>query len=153
MPTHPLPNHQYRVELGMKLRGLTASAVLVSSAVHLMLWAQGFDSIAVIGPLFLLNAVGGLVIGLAVLLWRHWLPLLGAIGFGALSLAALLWSAAFGLFGVTETLNGAPQVTSIVTEAAAVLLAVAAMRSERAAWLSPNAKQTSTQPWPSDARS
>jgi hypothetical protein len=151
MSTHQMAQDQRRTEIGMRLRGIAASAVLVSAAVHLMLWDQGYDGIAVIGPLFLLNAAGGLVIGLAVLSWRHWLPLLGAMGFGALSLVALLWSAAFGLFGVSEPLNGVPQLISIVAEAAAVVLGAAAIRAEQASWL-PGA-HSAGEPWPSDVPS
>lgn len=116
--------------LGLRLRGLISAAVLASAVVHAMLWADGASAIAVIGPLFLLNAIGGLIIALLLPLWQHWLPLLGALGFGLLSLGALLWSAAFGLFGVSEPLNQLPQLISIVTEAVAAILAVWAMRAE-----------------------
>ncbi|MGA8115435.1 MAG: hypothetical protein WCA46_17355 [Actinocatenispora sp.] len=91
------------------LRGLTAAGVLLSADIHLELWVQGFQRISVIGPLFMLNAIGGLVIALAVLIWRHWLPTLAAVGFGAATLAAFLISATAGLFGVHETFGGAPQ--------------------------------------------
>lgn len=120
------------VLLGLRLRGLTSAAVLASAVVHGMLWADGASEVAVIGPLFLLNALGGLVIALLLPVWQHWLPLLGALGFGVASLVALLWSAAFGLFGVSEPLNQLPQLISIVTEAAAAVLAILAMRAEAA---------------------
>lgn len=116
--------------LGLRLRGLVAAAVLGSAVVHAMLWADGASEIAVIGPLFLLNAVGGLLIALALPIWAHWLPVLGAVGFGLLSLVALLWSAAFGLFGVSEPLNQLPQLISICTEAAAAVLGVWILRVE-----------------------
>lgn len=46
----------------MKLRMLTAVAVLASAAVHLRLWFEGYRDIGVIGPQFLVNAVAGVLI-------------------------------------------------------------------------------------------
>ena len=56
----------------MRMRLLAAAAVLVSAAVHLYLWFEGYREVDVIGPAFLLNVVAGA--GIAVLLvgWRHW---------------------------------------------------------------------------------
>jgi hypothetical protein len=87
---------------GLVLRLLTAVAVLLSAGIHLVLYFDGFSDLSVVGPLFMLNAVGGIVIAVAVLAWRHWLPALGAVGFGALTLAAYLVSRTVGLFGVHE---------------------------------------------------
>ncbi len=64
------------------LRALLSACVMLSAVVHLDLWANGMNTLDVVGPAFLLNGVGGLVLGVLVLVWRHWLPLLGAIGFG-----------------------------------------------------------------------
>ena len=47
----------------MGMRMLAAVGVLVSAAVHLWLWFDGYRDIEVIGPAFLLNAVAGTVIG------------------------------------------------------------------------------------------
>src|SRR4051812_39322979 len=55
-------------------RGLAAAGVLLAAVVHLDLWVQGFSSIATIGPLFMLDFVAGMIIGVGVLVWRHWLP-------------------------------------------------------------------------------
>lgn len=112
-------------------RGLTAASVLLSAVVHLELWAQGMNQVAIIGPAFLVNAVGGLVIALAVLLWWHWLPLLAAVGFGAATLGAFVMSVTVGLFGVREAAGGIPQTLSAVSEVAAVVLAVVALVVER----------------------
>ena len=50
--------------------GLAATGVLLSAVVHFDLWyAQGFREVDTIGPLFLLNAIGGLVIGLVLICW------------------------------------------------------------------------------------
>ena len=112
-------------------RGLAAAGVLLSADVHLVLYFDGFSDIALVGPAFLLNAIGGLAIGLAVLLWRHPLPLLAAIAFGIATLAAFYTSATVGLFGVHETFGGNQQVLAEVAEWVAIAGAVLALMSER----------------------
>jgi hypothetical protein len=115
----------------VRLRGLTAAGVAVSAVVHLELWAAGMRFLDVVGPAFLLNAVGGLAIAVAVLFWRHWLPLLAAVGFGLSTLGAFVLSATVGFFGVHETWSGVPQVLSAVSEVVAVVFGVAALLAER----------------------
>ena len=58
----------------MGMRVLAAVAVLVSAAVHLYLWLDCARDDDVIGPAFMLNAVGGAVIAVLLLAWRHWVP-------------------------------------------------------------------------------
>ena len=67
----------------MWLRVVTAIAALVSAAVHLILWFDGYRDVDVIGPAFLVNAVAGTVIAVLLLRWRHWLPAFLTVGFGA----------------------------------------------------------------------
>ena len=116
----------------MIVRLVTAAAVLVSAAVHLRPWSQGFRDIAVIGPAFLLNAVAGLVIAVALLAWRHWLPWFLAAGFGAATLAAFVVSATVGLFGVHEVWTGGPVLTAAVSEIVAVVGGLAGLALMRA---------------------
>lgn len=113
------------------LRVLIAAAVVVSGVVHYLLWRDGMRDVDVVGPAFLLNAVGGVAIGVAVLLWRHWLPLLAAVGFGAATFGAYLMSMTVGFFGVREQVWTTEAVVSAVTEVAAVVLGVAALLIER----------------------
>ena len=113
------------------LRALAAAGVLMSADVHLVLFFEGYDTIPVVGPLFLLNAVAGFAIALAVLLWRHWLPLLLAMGFAAATLSAFYISATIGFFGVNETLAGTQQVLAAVAEWVALITAGAALAIER----------------------
>jgi hypothetical protein len=115
----------------MKLRIIVAAAVLVSGAVHLKLWADGFRDISVIGPLFLLNAVAALVIAGALLRWRSWPPLLVAVGFGASTLGAFVISATVGLFGVHEVWNrGGYAGTANVSELVALVVGSWALYAE-----------------------
>jgi hypothetical protein len=115
-------------------RGLAATGVLLSAVVHLDLWdLQGFRDIPTIGPLFMLNFIGGVVIGIVMLLWRHWLPMLAAAGFGAATVAAFWISVVHGLFGLKETATGSSQVLAEVAEYVAVvfgLLAAALLWNE-----------------------
>lgn len=105
----------------MTIRLLTALAVLVSAAVHLYLWFEGFRALDVIGPAFMLNAVGGAVIAVLLVAWRHWIPAFLALGFGLSTLAAFIVSATVGLFGVQESWTGWAVWTAAVSELAAIV--------------------------------
>ena len=113
------------------LRWVVAVAVVVSAVVHLLLWRDGMRDVAVVGPAFLVNAVAGVVIGVALVTWRHWLPLLAAVGFGAATFGAYLMSMTVGFFGVREQVWTAEAVVSAVTEVAAVVLGVVSLWVER----------------------
>lgn len=106
----------------MTIRLLTALAVLVSAAVHLYLWFEGFRELDVIGPAFMLNAVGGAVIAVLLVAWRHWVPAFLALGFGLSTLGAFVVSATVGLFGVQESWTGWAVWTAAVSEVAAIVL-------------------------------
>lgn len=111
----------------MKMRVLIAIAALVSGAVHLKLWFDGFRDLAVIGPAFLVNAGAAVVIAGLLLAWRHWLPLLLALGFGLSTLGAYLVSATVGLFGVHEVWTGTAVITAGVSEVVVVVAALMAL--------------------------
>ena len=128
VPAGPGPRGLGRATL---LRVLLAAAVAVSAVVHLVLWQDGMRDVDVVGPAFLVNGVGGLAIAVAVIAWRHWLPLLAAVGFGAATLGAYVMSMTVGFFGVREQVWTAEAVVSAVTEVAAIVLGVAALLVER----------------------
>jgi hypothetical protein len=106
----------------MKLRTLAAAGVLVSAAIHLYLWFDVFRHAHVVGPAFMLNAVGGTIIAILLVTWRHWIPLLLAIGFGASTLGAFIIAATVGLFGVHEHWTS----WEVWTAAASEVIAIAA---------------------------
>ena len=114
----------------MGMRMLAAVGVLVSAAVHLWLWFDGYRDIEVIGPAFMLNAVAGVVIAGLLLAWRHWIPLLLAVGFGASTLGAFIISATVGLFGVQESWTGGAVLTAAASEVVAVLAGLVALAQE-----------------------
>lgn len=111
---------------------LAAAAVMLNAVTHLDLYvAGGFRDLAVIGPLFLLNAIAGLAIGVLMLVWSHWLPLLAAIGFSAATLVAFWISVIWGLFGIKEIASGAPQILSQVAEVVAIVAGLVALAASR----------------------
>jgi len=107
----------------MKLRMLAAAGVLVSAAVHLYLWFDVFRQTDVVGPAFMLNAVGGTIIAVLLVVWRHWIPLVLAVGFGVFTLGAFLIAATVGLFGVHELWTGWAVWTAAVSEVVAIVAA------------------------------
>lgn len=116
------------------VRGLAAACVMLSAVVHLDLWAGGMKALSVVGPAFLLNGVGGIVLGILLLVWRHWLPLVGAIGFGLATLTAFVISTTpSGFFDVHERWTGIPVWLAAVSEAGAIVLGVVGLFVERPA--------------------
>jgi len=107
---------------------VTGAAFLVWSAViHLMLWSDGYKDISVIGPLFLIQAIAGIVIALAIVALR-WLVLL-AVGAatGVATATGLLLTVNVGLFGFKDSLSVPYATLSLAVEfTAAFVLLVAA---------------------------
>ena len=102
-------------------RAVAAVAVLVSAAVHLYLWFDGMRDADIVGPAFLLNAVGGVVIAVLLVTWRHWVPPFLALGFGLSTLTAFVIAATVGLFGVQEVWTGWTVWTAAAAEVVAVV--------------------------------
>lgn len=101
----------------VNLLALAGAAMLVWSAViHLKLWGNGYREIHVIGPLFLAQGIGCIVLAL-VLLGLRWLVLLLA---GAVTLAAtaagLLVAVYHGMFGFIESLSAPYTMLSLWVE-------------------------------------
>ena len=114
------------------LRGATSAAVILSGVVHYDLWAQGMKRLDVVGPAFLVNAVAGLLIGVLLTTWRHWIPPFLAFGFGAATLAAFLWSTTpGGFFDVHEEWSGWAIWACFIAEVVAVVLGPAIIALER----------------------
>jgi hypothetical protein len=114
----------------MWMRVLAAAAVLVSAAVHLKVWVDGYRHLDVIGPLFMLNVVAGVVIAVILVAWRHWVPLLLAAGFGGTTLLAFIVAATVGLFGVHEIWVSTTGITAGVAEIVALVTGLWALQRE-----------------------
>lgn len=106
------------------LRGLCAAGALLSGVVHLDGWFAGVREVSVLGPLFLLNFAGGIVLGVGVVAWRHWVPAFLAAGYGATTLVFFYISVVHGLFGVHEHISGWAQVLAQVAEFTALACGV-----------------------------
>lgn len=114
-----------RATVAEVLRGLVVTGVLMSAVVHLELWAQGVAEVPVIGPLFLLNAVAGIVLGLVVPIWRNWIPVAAACVFNAATLLAFGLAVTVGLFGSREVAAGVPQLLAGMAEVVSLLCGIA----------------------------
>ncbi len=114
----------------MKMRVLAAAGVLVSAAIHLKLWFDVFRHTDVVGPAFMVNAVGGAVIAILLVTWRHWIPLVLAVGFGVATLGAFTIATTVGLFGVHEHWTGWEVWTAAVSEIVVIAAAGTALLRE-----------------------
>jgi hypothetical protein len=113
------------------MRLVTALAVLVSAYVHLKLWFDGFRDLDKIGPAFMANAVGGVVIAVLLVAWPHWVPPLLAVGFGLSTLGAFIISATWGLFGLHEQWVGWAVWTAAGAEVVAIIAGAVVLLQER----------------------
>jgi hypothetical protein len=137
--TRPMPDEaviaereQPRGRAPAVLRTLGAVAVLVVGGVHLQQYfAEHFNVVPVIGPLFALNFAGATVIGLGLLVPAarlrivHFLLALGGIGLAATSFVFLFISEHQPLFGFQDYGYRAGIVVALAAEAAAVVALVA----------------------------
>ena len=118
----------------VNVAALLGAALMVWSAViHLQLWADGYRSIAVIGPLFLIQGIGSIVLALAIAVSRRAFLLAAGGVMMAGTAVGLLVSASVGLFGFQDSLAVPGAMTSLVAEfgAAAVLAAAATALAAR----------------------
>lgn len=132
--TRPLPDEAVLSEdgrggwTGTVLRSVGAAAVLVVGAVHLQQYlGAGFDSVRVIGTLFLLNFAGATAIGLGLLVplarlrSLHALLAIGGIGLAGTSFVFLFVSEHMSLFGFQEHAYRAAIVVALAAEAVALV--------------------------------
>src|SRR5215472_13956670 len=93
-----------------------AAFMVWSAVIHLELWSDGYRDIPTIGPLFLAQSVGLIVLALAMVGLR-WLALVAA---GAVALIAtavgLLLTVHIGLFGYRESLSVPYAMLSLYVE-------------------------------------
>jgi hypothetical protein len=108
----------------LTLAGIGAGFLVWSAVIHLELWGDGYRDISVIGPLFLVQGIGSIIVAVAIVAFR-WLALLavGAVT-GVATAVGLLLTVYVGLFGYTESLSVPYATLSLAVEftAAFVLL-------------------------------
>jgi hypothetical protein len=107
---------------------VVGGALLVWSAfIHFHLWHdENYHAIATIGPLFLLQSIAGLLIGLAVVAVRRlWVAVIGA-GFALSTVAGFLITIEHGLFGFKDSWQAPFAHEAFVVELAAIVVLGAA---------------------------
>lgn len=114
----------------MTARSFGAAAALVSAAIHLWLWFDGVREQGVVGALFLLNVVAGVVIAVLLMRSTSWLPLFLLGGFGASTLGAFVIASTVGLFGIHTEWAGFAVWAATVSEVACIVCAVLAATKE-----------------------
>ncbi|HEV7650449.1 MAG TPA: hypothetical protein VGP26_20065 [Actinophytocola sp.] len=104
-------------------RILSALALLAMGGIHLYLVFDGVGG--VLGVLFVLNAIGGLLLAVAVLAApRRFLLVASVLGLLFLvgTLLALVLALTVGLFGITETLDFTLVPTTLVVESVGIVV-------------------------------
>ena len=84
--------------------------------IHLHLWQEGYRQIPTNGPLFLLDAVTGLILAAVLLVWPRPLAGLLAAGYTVSTLGALIISLTVGLFGFHESITASFVIPSLIIE-------------------------------------
>ena len=114
----------------VNLLAIAAAVLMVwSGVIHLQLWSDGYRSISVIGPLFLIQGIGSIALALVLAAFRRAVLLAAGAVLMAGTAIGLLLSAGIGLFGYQESLAVPYATTSLAVEftGAAVLAAAAAI--------------------------
>jgi hypothetical protein len=103
---------------------VAGGALLVWSAyIHFHLWqSEDYRRIPTIGPLFLLQAVAGVLLGLLVIVvHRVWTAILG-LGFAASTLAGFFISVKYGLFGFKDSSDAPYAHVALIIEIATIVV-------------------------------
>jgi hypothetical protein len=113
----------------LALTAIGAAFLVWSAVIHLQLWGDGYSDISVIGPLFLAQGIGCVVLGVAIVAFRSLALLAAGAVAGAATAVGLLLTAHGGLFGYTESLSVPYATLSLAVEftAAFVLLLATAL--------------------------
>jgi hypothetical protein len=121
-----------RQEGGTRLRSVLTAGWLLGicltiamGLIHLRVWFDGYRELPIIGPLFILNAIGSGVLAAALLAAPARLRGLAAIVtalFTAGTLMGLVLSLTVGLFGMHEVLQAPFVVITLVVETAGVMV-------------------------------
>lgn len=105
-----------------------AALLVVSAAIHLNLWNDGYRGISVIGPLFLAQSVVGLPLAVATAALRRLALIVSAAGTLIATAAGLLLSVYVGLFGFRDSLTAPDARLSLIVEfTGATVLLIAAV--------------------------
>jgi hypothetical protein len=105
---------------------LGAAAVAGSAVIHLHLWMQGYKHIHLIGPLFLVQAVAGIGLALAMVAYPRFISAAAGALYLASTIGGLIVSATVGIFGFHDGLRVPWATSSLEIETAGMVVLVAA---------------------------
>jgi hypothetical protein len=121
-------NDLFIIALVLQLAGVGLLAWI--GYIHLVLWqsppgGQGYKFIPTDGPFFLVDAIAGVVLAVALLVWPR--PLVGLVsaGFVAGTILALVISLTVGLFGFNEHIAAYYVVLALVVESITLVILLA----------------------------
>ena len=97
--------------------------IIWSSYIHFHLWQHiGYRHIPTIGPLFLLQSMAGVLVGVTVLIIRRvWAAILG-MGFALATVMGFLVSVNYGLFGFKDAWSAPFAHQALALEGATVVV-------------------------------
>jgi len=106
-----------------------AVLTVLSGLVHLKLW-QGpppYKLVPTVGPLFLIQAISGVALGLILLVTQRLIVVLACVGLLAGTALGLVLSVKVGLFGFQDSFSAPYATSSLIVEliGAAILLVAA----------------------------
>ena len=110
----------------LALAAIGAAFLVWSAVTHLELWGDGYSDISVIGPLFLAQGIGCIVLGVAIVAFRSLALLAAGAVAGAATAVGLLLTVHGGLFGYTESLAVPYATLSLAVEFTAAFVLVLA---------------------------
>jgi hypothetical protein len=117
----------WRVAVTLMIAG-GAGCTVASGVIHLYLWGKqyGYRDVPTIGPLFLLQGIAAILIGLLAIVTRRLAALLVAAGLLAASVIALVLAVEVGLFGFRDSWLAPYAWTSFYEEIVGGVLLLAA---------------------------
>ncbi len=124
---YPQPANKLTTLIAVAAVVAGAGLVATTAAIHLHLWLAGYRHVPRIGPLFLAQAVAGLLLAPVLAVGRHLVLVMAAAIYMAASAVGLLLSATVGFLGIHDGLGVPWATTSLVVELSGfVLLGVTA---------------------------
>jgi hypothetical protein len=103
-----------------------ALSMVGSGLIHLYLWHLAYRHVATLGPLFLVQAIAGLLVAVALVGARRGFLMVAGLGLMAGTIVGFILVTTVGLFGFTLTTITGWAVGALLTEAGAILTLVAA---------------------------
>jgi hypothetical protein len=106
-----------------------AGVTVYSGYIHLYLWGRQpypYSAIPTIGPLFLLQGIVGVLLGVLVVVTRRFFAVLLAAGFMVVSVAALVIDVEVGMFGFKDSWSVPYAKTTLYEEIVGAVLLLAA---------------------------